>query len=61
MHVEAGRLRRGQSCDPPTFYETNAAAQPAHPRSTPCRAVETGSERLHLPEMRELPAVRAPR
>ena len=61
MHLEQRRRRRAVACEPPTFYEANAAAVDAlslHARGAkPCRWVEaTGDERAEAP----LSGVRAP-
>lgn len=59
MHAEARRLRRGRSDEPPTFYDANAPAQPAHPAATPCRAVEADPEPVYRVEPPGVSAVRS--
>jgi hypothetical protein len=59
MSLEARRLRRGRPDEPPTFYEANASARPAHPKAAPCRAVgvEAAVDRAPAPR---LPALGRP-
>ena len=57
MRLEARRLRRGTTCEPPTFYDANPAALASSPGAQPCRCVGADEGGARMPDAGAVPAL----